>query len=77
MFDKINEDTFKKVKNRLDLALSEKQKQEIIEKLKNTDRSALLKMLEKIDLSKVSDERVESILNSMDAGEIVDKIKKM
>lgn len=77
MFDKINEDTFKKVKNRLDLALSEKQKQEIIEKLKNTDRSALLKMLEKIDLSKVSDERVESILNSMDAGEIVDKIKKI
>lgn len=77
MFDKINEDTFKKVKNRLDLALSEKQKQEIIEKLKNTDRSALLKMLEKIDLSKVSDERVESILNNMDAGEIVDKIKKI
>ena len=35
MFDKISEDTLKKAKNRLDIVLSDRQKREISEKLKN------------------------------------------
>ena len=77
MFGKINENTLKKAKNKLDVMLSEKQKQEIFKKLENTDRATLLKMLENVDLSSVSDSSIENLLNNFDADSIIDKIKKM
>ena len=77
IFDKISEDTLKKAKNKLDMILTDRQKQEILTKLQGTDRETLLNMLSRMDLSSLSDESVEKLMNNLDAESIADKLNKM
>ena len=77
IFDKISEDTLKKAKNKLDMILTDRQKQEILTKLQGTDRETLLNMMSRMDLSSLSDESVEKLMNNLDAESIADKLNKM
>ena len=76
-FGNVNEEALLRAKKRLDMILTDRQKQELIKKLENTDRSALMEMLGKIDLSGLDMRTVENLLENTNADEIMKRFKNM
>ena len=73
----MNENALMKARQKLDMILTDRQKQEIIKKLENTDRRTLMEMIGKMDLSSLNSETMEKLFKNTDANEIMKKFNQM
>ena len=64
-------------KKKLDMILSDRQKQEIIRKLENTDKKALMEMLGKMDFKNLDGQTIENLIKNTDANEVMKKFSQM
>lgn len=64
----LNDDTLRRAKNKIDTMLSEKQKAELMEKIKGMDKATLVSMLKNIDPNKVGDESLRNFIKEAKKG---------
>ena len=66
-----------KLKNKLSGLLTERQKKEIIDKIKDIDKAQLTKMVEASNISKMSESELMNIIEKAGKTDIINKLKRL
>lgn len=66
-----------RLKNKLNGLLTERQKREIFEKIKDIDKSELQRMIEKANISSMSESELMNIIENAGKNDVINKLKRL